>query len=192
MSTLARAMIAQIEAATGAGDFGAVRQALARCGTAITAGEFDAGEAELLLRAAGEANNALRDAARRMELIGKATKAAETKRRADQAGVALTLNQLKGFGDRDWTTQLLAAGNTQKGRLRKGKGRRASSIMLVHCFAHAHRGKRTASTESKTIKDRRRYPARAKYYSFWRIGSRRNQSNFQQTPALSSRSFASV
>ena len=123
MSTLARALIAQIEAATRAGDFGAVGKTLARCATGVMQGEFDADEAGLILRAAREANYALRSAARRMELIDKAAKAAGTRRRADQARVALTLDQIKGFDDRNWTTQLLVAGNAQKGRLRKGKGR---------------------------------------------------------------------
>jgi len=123
MSTLARALIAQIEAATRAGDFGAVGQTLARCATGVMHGEFDAGEAGLVLRAAREADDALRKVVRRTELIDKATKAAEARRHANKALGALTLDQLKRFDDRNWTTQLLAAGNTQKGRLRKGKGR---------------------------------------------------------------------
>src|SRR5258707_104851 len=87
MSTLATTLLAQFEAATRAGDFGAVRQTLARCATAVMDGEFEAGETELILRAAREANKALRDGGRRAELIVKAAKAAETKRRADQARV---------------------------------------------------------------------------------------------------------
>ncbi len=122
MSTLGRALIAQIEAATRAGDFGAVGKMLARCATGVMEDEFDARQAGLILRAAREANFALRNVARRMELIDKAAKAAGTRRRADQARVALTLDQIKGFDDRNWTTQLLAAGNNQKRRLRKGKG----------------------------------------------------------------------
>ena|SRR5437762_876245 len=120
MSTLATALLAQIEAAKRAGDFGVVRRALARCATAVTAGEFEAGEAGLILVAGREANSAIRGG-RHAELIVKATKTAETKRRADRARVALTLDQLKRFDDRDWTTQLLAAGNTQKGCARKGR-----------------------------------------------------------------------
>ena len=81
---------------------------------------FEAGEAGLILVAAQEANKAIRDR-RNAELILKAEKAAETRRRADQARVALTLEQITRFDDRDWTTQLLAAGNTQKGRMRKGR-----------------------------------------------------------------------
>ena len=120
MSTLATALLAQIEAATGAGDFAAVRKALARCATAVTAGEFEAGEAGLILVAAQEANKAIRDG-RHADLIVKAAEAAETRRRADQARVALALDQFKSLDDRDWTTQLLAAGNAQKGRARKGR-----------------------------------------------------------------------
>jgi hypothetical protein len=120
MSTLARVLLTQIDGATRAGDFGAVRQALARCATALVAGEFEAGEAGLILLAAREASRAMRDAGRRAELIVKAAKAAETKRRADQARVALALDQFKRLDDLDWTTQLLAAGSMQKGRTRKG------------------------------------------------------------------------
>jgi hypothetical protein len=121
MSTLATALLAQIEAAKRAGDLGAVRQALARSATGITQGEFEAGEAGLILRAAHEANRAMHGAVQRMELIDKAAKAAETKRRADHARVALTLDQIKRLDDRDWATQLLAAGNKQKGCARKGR-----------------------------------------------------------------------
>jgi hypothetical protein len=120
MSTLARTLLAQIEAAKRAGDFGVVRQALARCATAVTDGEFEAGEAGLILVAGREANKAIRDG-RHAELIVKAAKAAETRRRADQARIPLALEQFKRLDDRNWTTQLLAAGNTQKGRTRKGR-----------------------------------------------------------------------
>ena len=120
MSTLARALLAQIEAATDAGDFGAVRRALARSTIGGMEGEFEAGDAELILRAAREANKAIHDTGRRVELIAKAAKASETRRCADQARVALALDQFKRLDDRDWTTQLLAAGSTQKGRTRKG------------------------------------------------------------------------
>ena len=120
MSRLATALLAQIEAAKRAGDFGAVRQASARCATAVTAGEFEAGEVGLILVAAQEASKAIR-VGRHAELIAEAAKAAETRRRADHAGVALALDQFKSLDDRDWTTQLLAAGNTQKGRARKGR-----------------------------------------------------------------------
>ena len=118
MSTLARTLLAQIEAAKRAGDFGAVRHALARCADAVTAGEFDAGEAGLILVAGQEANKAIR-AGRHVELTVKAAKAAETRRRAGQARIPLALEQFKRLDDRDWTTQLLAAGNTQKGRTQK-------------------------------------------------------------------------
>jgi hypothetical protein len=64
-----------------------------------------------------EANKVMRDAELRAELI---VKAAETKRRADQARVTLASDEFRRLNDRDWTTQLLAAGNTQKGRTRKG------------------------------------------------------------------------
>jgi hypothetical protein len=120
MSTLATALLVQIQAARRAGDFGAVRQALARCATAVTAGVFEAGEAGLIQVAAREANWAIRDG-RHAELIVKAATAAETRRRADQARISLALEQFKRLDDRDWTTQLLAAGNTQKGRTRKGR-----------------------------------------------------------------------
>ena len=86
---------------------------MARCATAVMTGEFEAGEAGLILVAAREANNAVRDG-RRAELIASA-KAAETRRRADHARVALTLEQFKRLDDRNWTTQLLAAGNSAKG-----------------------------------------------------------------------------
>jgi hypothetical protein len=119
MSALARALVARIEAATRASDFGAVGQTLTRCATGVKEGEFEAGEAGLILRAAQEAKKAMRDAVRRMELIDKAAKVAETKRRADQARVTLALEQFKRLDDRNWTTQLLAAGNTQKGRTQK-------------------------------------------------------------------------
>ena len=115
MSTLARTLLAQIEAAKRAGDFGAVRHALARCANAVTAGEFEAGEAGLILVAGQEANKAIR-AGRHVELT---VKAAETRRRAGQAHIPLALEQFKRLDDRDWTTQLLAAGNTQKGRTQK-------------------------------------------------------------------------
>ena len=118
MSTLARTLLAQIEAAKRAGDFGAVRHALARCATAVTAGEFEAGEAGLILVAGQEANKAIRGG-RHAELTVKAAKAAETRRRAGQARIPLALEQFKRLDDRDWTTQLLAAGNTQKGRTQK-------------------------------------------------------------------------
>ena len=49
----------------------------------------------------------------------KVTKAAETKRRGERAPVALTLDQIKRLDDRDWATQLLAAGNKQKAHTRK-------------------------------------------------------------------------
>ena len=120
MSTLGTALLAQIEAATRAGDFGAVKQTLARCATGVVEGEFEARETELILRAAREANKAMRDARRRVEFV-KVTKAAETKRRAEQVRVTLALDQFKRLDDRDWTTQLLAAGNKQKGRTRKGR-----------------------------------------------------------------------
>ena len=120
MSTLARTLLAQIEAAKRAGDFGAVRHALARCANAVTAGEFEAGEAGLILVAGQEAYQAIRDG-RHAELIAKAAKAAETRRRADHARFALTLDHIKRLDDRDWTTQLLAAGNAQKARTRKGR-----------------------------------------------------------------------
>ena len=115
MSTLARTLLAQIEAAKRAGDFGAVRHALARCANAITAGEFEAGEAGLILVAGQEANKAIR-AGRHVELT---VKAAETRRCAGQARISLALEQIQRLDDRDWTTQLLAAGNTQKGRTQK-------------------------------------------------------------------------
>jgi len=118
MSRLARALLAQIDAARRAGDFDAVKQTLARSSTGITQGEFEVGEAALILRAAQEANETMLGAARRMELMDKAAKAAEMKRRADQARVPLTLDQIKRLDDRDWATQLLAAGNAQKGHLR--------------------------------------------------------------------------
>jgi hypothetical protein len=121
MSTLATILLAQIEAATRARDFGVVRQTLARCATAVMEGEFEAGEAGLILLAAREANRAMRDAGRRAELIVKGATAAETKRRADQARVILASDEFKRLDDRDWTTQLLAAGNTQKGHTRKGR-----------------------------------------------------------------------
>jgi hypothetical protein len=60
---------------------------------------------------------AIRDG-RHAELI---VKAAETRRRADQARIPFALEQFKRLDDWDWTTQLLAAGNTQKGRKRKGR-----------------------------------------------------------------------
>ena len=120
MSTLVRALLAQIEAATGAGDFGAVRRALARSTIGVMEVEFEAGEAGLIFRASREANKAIYDTRRRMELIARAGKAGETRRCADQVRVALALDQLKRLDDRNWTTQLLAAGSTQKGRVRKG------------------------------------------------------------------------
>ena len=116
MSTLGTALLAQIEAANRARDFGAVRRALARCATAVTAGEFEAGEAGLILVAAQEANKAMRDG-RHAELT---VNAAETRRRADQASIPLALEQFKRLDDWNWTTQLLAAGCTQKSRTRKG------------------------------------------------------------------------
>jgi len=64
-----------------------------------------------------EANKSIRDG-RHAELI---VKAADTRRRADQTRIPLALDQFKRLGDWDWTTQLLAAGNTQKGRTRKGR-----------------------------------------------------------------------
>jgi len=74
MSTLAMALLAQIEAAKRAGDLGAVRQALARSATGITQGEFKVGEAALILQAALEANEAMLGAVRPMELIDKAVR----------------------------------------------------------------------------------------------------------------------
>ena len=117
MSTLARELLAQIDGATRAGDPRALRQAMARCATAVAAGEFEAGEAGLILVAAQEAYKAIRDG-RVAELIAKA---AETRRGADHARVALTLDHIKRLDDRNWTTQLLAAGNAQKERTRKGR-----------------------------------------------------------------------
>ena len=61
MSTLARELLAQIDGATRAGDPRALRQAMARCATAVAAGEFEAGEAGLILVAAQEAYKAIRD-----------------------------------------------------------------------------------------------------------------------------------
>jgi hypothetical protein len=119
MSTFGTALLAQIEAAMRACDVGAIKQTLARCATGIVEGEFEAGETELILRAAREANKAMRDARRRVESTVKVTKAAETKRRADQARVTLKLDQFKGLDDRDWTTQSFAAGNTRKERTPK-------------------------------------------------------------------------
>ena len=120
MSTLATALLAQIETAKRAGDFGAVRQTLARCATAVMAGEVEAGEAGLILVAAREAKEAIRDGLH-AELIVKAAKAAETRRRADQARIPLTLDQIKRLDARDWATQLLAAGIKQMGRTRKAR-----------------------------------------------------------------------
>ena len=120
MSTLATTLLAQFEAATRAGDFGAVRQTLARCATAVTDGEFEAGEAGLILVAGREANWAIRDR-RHVELSVQAAKAAETRRRANQARIPLASDEFKRLDDRDWTTQLLAAGNKQKGHTRKGR-----------------------------------------------------------------------
>ena len=114
-------LLAQIEGTTRAGDLGALRQALARCATAVTAGEFEAGEAGTILLAVREANRAMRDSQRRAESIAKAAKTAEMKHCANHARVALTLGHIKRLDDRDWTTQLLAAGNAQKGRMRKGR-----------------------------------------------------------------------
>ena len=94
MSTLARELLAQIDGATRAGDLRAVRQALARCATAVMADEFEAGEAGPILVAAQEAHRAIRDG-RDAELIAKAAKAAETRRGADHARVALTLDHIK-------------------------------------------------------------------------------------------------
>ena len=121
MSTVGTALLAQIEAATRAGDVGAIKQTLARCATGVMEGEFEARETELILRAAREANKAMHDARRREELTVKAAKAAETKRGADQARVTLASDEFKRLDDRDWTTQLLAAGNKQKGNTRKGR-----------------------------------------------------------------------
>jgi hypothetical protein len=118
MSTLATALLAQIEGATLAGNLGAVRQAMARCATAVMAGEFEAGEAGLILVAAQEAHRAIRDG-RDAELIAKAAKTAEMKHCANHARVALTLDHIKRLCDWNWTTQLLAAGNAQKGRMQK-------------------------------------------------------------------------
>ena len=120
MSTLAKVLLAHIEAATRVGDFGAVRQAIARCASAVTAGEFDAGEAGRILAAGQEANKAIRDE-RHAELIAKAARAAETRRRTNQSRIPLTLDHIKRLDDRDWATQLLAAGNAQKGHARKGR-----------------------------------------------------------------------
>ncbi len=121
MGTLATALLAEIEVATHAGDFDAVKQTLARCASGIVEGEFEEGERALILRAAREANKAMHDAGRRAEWIAKAADAAETKRCADQERIALALDRFKRLDDRDWTTQLLAAGNAQKGHARKGR-----------------------------------------------------------------------
>ena len=41
------------------------------------------------------------------------------RRRADQARIPLRLEQIKRLDDRNWATQLLAAGNSQKGHAQK-------------------------------------------------------------------------
>ena len=120
VSIAAHALLAQIEAATRARDFDAVKQTLARCATGVMEGDFEAGEAELINEAGRKANKAMRGAVRRKELTVKAAKAAETKRCVDQARITLALDQFKRLDDRDWTTQLFAAGNTKKGSARKG------------------------------------------------------------------------
>ena len=99
MSMLGTALLAQIEAATGAGDFGAVKQTLARCATGIVEGEFEPSETELILRAARVANKSMHDARRRAGVIVKASKAAEAKRCADQTRVTLALDQVKRLDD---------------------------------------------------------------------------------------------
>ena len=149
MSTLAMALLAQIEGAARAGDFGAVRHALARCAIGVSRSEFEAGEAGTILLAVREANRAMRDSQRRSESIAKAAKTAEMKhcanramrdsqRRsesiakaaktaemkhcANHARVALTLDHIKRLCDWNWTTQLLAAGNklhAQRSRARR-------------------------------------------------------------------------
>ena len=80
MSTLARELLAQIDGATRAGDPRALRQAMARCATAVAAGEFEAGEAGLILVAAQEAYKAIRDG-RVAELIAQGCRN-ETRRRS--------------------------------------------------------------------------------------------------------------
>jgi hypothetical protein len=122
MSTFGTVLLAQIEVATHAGDFGAVKQTLARCATGIAEGEFEAGETELILRAARVANEAMHHARQRAELVVKVTKGAETKRCIDETRITLASDRFKRLDDRDWTTQLLAAGNKQqKGHTRKSR-----------------------------------------------------------------------
>ena len=119
-SIAAHALLAQIDAATCSGDAGAVRDALARCATGLVTGEIDASNAALVCQAGKSANKAMRDAVRRMALIVKVAKAADTKRCVDQAtSITLLSDQFKRLNDRDWATQLLAAGNTKKGGARK-------------------------------------------------------------------------
>jgi hypothetical protein len=71
VSNAARELVAQIEAATIAGNAGQIRLALARCATGVINKEFAAVEAEIVVRAGRKANKAMRDAGRRMELIAR-------------------------------------------------------------------------------------------------------------------------
>jgi hypothetical protein len=95
-SVAASALVAQIEAATRAGDAGSIRRALAQCAVDVIAGEIDLRGAQAVNRAGRKANKAMRDAHRRIELVAKVATAAEKARRIDMAtSITLPAGQFK-------------------------------------------------------------------------------------------------
>lgn len=106
----AQRLVDQINAATKAGDAGAIRRTLANCALAVDAGEISASDGEAVVSAARAGNKTVRAAAQQMRLELRLSAALNRQPKLEQAtSIRLMPDQFERIDQANLGTQLLAA-----------------------------------------------------------------------------------